>query len=1514
MENTHKTANWLVFVLFVLLAGITFWSVSLLIRNSRENSPIDGSKHNNSQQLITPSGSTELFETLVVGGDESNPPYSFLEDGQALGYYNDLMRAIAQKLNKRIEFRLSPVSKVEQNLLDGSIDVINGLVMQPQRDGNDYVVTDPIATVDYDLFTRRDASVHDLADLRSSSLVIVANDPIVNYLDNVRFPGRIITADTTLEALTWLASGKYDGALIGRFEGYYQLQNHHLAGIKGTGKNIQISDSVIAIGDNEADLKAQINQALSELKSDGTMDDISDEWFTNFQQVSFFDKNEYLIYGIVLLITFILIILLWGWSMRRQVRIKTDELRSSEKKYRQLINSATEGVAIIVDRKMTYLNPQAQSILGIESPPDQPPNLLDFVHPFDHELVLLRYQQLMDDLQTKAQLRFRCLTTKGLSKWLRANPVKIEWEGKTAILVFFTDITEERKLEEAIKSSEEQYRLMFAQSPVGMFYFDADLHITNVNDHFISTMNSDRAQLQGFDLQRIENKRFIEALKVVITNHENGYYEGRLKPFFSQTQPDLFVKLRTTPMQNEKMEFQGGIGLIEDITEQIKNEHKIKNLKDNFSKVFFTSPDAICIARLGDGVYIDANRGFFELTGYTREELIGKSPKETDLWVNKDDLEIWKKGLLSNGEYRNLETQFRNKNGIIHTGLVSSSIIDVEGTVCVLSITRDIDELKRTNELIKKSEQRYRTIFESVPVSIWEQDMTGIYDLFEELRSKGVEDLQEYMCLHPQFIETALCSIVVKDVNDISLKFYKAKSKEQLKTSLINLFNDESINNFEREMLAIWNQESFFNGDSANLDMEGKQISINLALQIPKTREEFQGVLVSVTDITERKKAEEALLESESRYRQLVEQINVVVYLDYAEIPSRAKYISPQIESLLGYTQEEWLANPDLLTGVIHPDDLPEVNERDIETDKTGEPFVVEYRAFTRDGRMIWVHDEAVLVYDANGKPDDWHGVMYDITDRKRAEDALRDSEIRYRTIFNSVPVSIKQEDFSALYLMMEELRATGVVDLSDYIAVHPEWVKKAVESVIITEVNEETLRIYKADSKEKLLNSLTSSFSEGSYSSFEKELLAFWEHQPVFEQETVNKTLTGEEINVWISITIPPNPADYSKILVTIMDITERKRTEEQIRLQVRYLAALRAVDMAISASMDLPITLRVLLNQVHQQLGSDAVSILILDPHTQTLRFAAGTGFQSGAIESTNLRLGQSYAGQAALERRVISADNLAMKGSMLTTKDLEKEEFSYYIGVPLVSKGTVKGVLELFNHKPFEQDSAWMSLLESMAGQAAIAIENATLMDEVQKVNVNLRSAYDATIEGWGRSLDFRNGDLDGHSRRVADLTIELAQTAGFQGEGLLDLRRGALLHDIGKLGIPDSILMKPEPLSDEEMGIIKTHPDTAKRLLTSIDFLKSAVDIPYAHHEHWDGTGYPEGLVGDAIPFGARVFAVVDCWDVLRSDRPWRKAWTDENAWDFIEKNAGKLFDPHIVECFRQLLGHGFSSYF
>jgi HD-GYP domain-containing protein (c-di-GMP phosphodiesterase class II) len=227
---------------------------------------------------------------------------------------------------------------------------------------------------------------------------------------------------------------------------------------------------------------------------------------------------------------------------------------------------------------------------------------------------------------------------------------------------------------------------------------------------------------------------------------------------------------------------------------------------------------------------------------------------------------------------------------------------------------------------------------------------------------------------------------------------------------------------------------------------------------------------------------------------------------------------------------------------------------------------------------------------------------------------------------------------------------------------------------------------------------------------------------------------------------------------------------------------------------------------------------------------------------------------------------------------------------------------GVLELFHRSPLASDPEWLEFLETIANQAAIAIDNASLFDGLQRSNIELTLAYDTTIEGWSRALDLRDKETEGHTQRVAEKTLSVAREIRVKEEELLHIKRGALLHDMGKMGIPDSILLKPGPLTEEEWEIMRRHPEHAYDMLYPIEYLRPALDIPYYHHEKWDGTGYPKGLKGEEIPLAARIFAVVDVWDALCSDRPYRSAWTKEKADEHIRSLPGTHFDPKVVKVF------------
>lgn len=381
----------------------------------------------------------------------------------------------------------------------------------------------------------------------------------------------------------------------------------------------------------------------------------------------------------------------------------------------------------------------------------------------------------------------------------------------------------------------------------------------------------------------------------------------------------------------------------------------------------------------------------------------------------------------------------------------------------------------------------------------------------------------------------------------------------------------------------------------------------------------------------------------------------------------------------------------------------------------------------------------------------------------------------------------------------------------------------------------------------------------------------------------------------------------DISVLANNLATAIENIESQKQVMKQLTRISALHDIDLAINSNMDLHTTLNTFLKHVTNQLKIDAADILLFRSSSSTFEFSAARGFNTNKNENNNIRFGRSPDKKVAIERSIIletefteqtvSSDFLAM---------WKAEQFAFYLGAPLMAKGEVVGVLEVFHRTHFEPDAEWKDFFETLAGQAAIAINNTMTFDDLQRSNIELWIAYDATIKGWSRAMDLRDQETEGHTQRVTEMAVRLAETMGIRNEQIVHIRRGALLHDIGKLGVPDSILFKPGALTDEEMAVMRQHPQLAQNLLVPIEYLHPALDIPYCHHERWDGTGYPRGLSGLQIPLAARLFSVVNVWDALRSDRPYRKAWPEEKVLDYIREQSGKHFDPNVVEMFMKIL--------
>jgi PAS domain S-box-containing protein len=407
-----------------------------------------------------------------------------------------------------------------------------------------------------------------------------------------------------------------------------------------------------------------------------------------------------------------------------------------------------------------------------------------------------------------------------------------------------------------------------------------------------------------------------------------------------------------------------------------------------------------------------------------------------------------------------------------------------------------------------------------------------------------------------------------------------------------------------------------------------------------------------------------------------------------------------------------------------------------------------------------------------------------------------------------------------------------------------------------------------------------------------------------VWAGESTLRTLDGREVPVSQVILAHKTEEGTVRFLSTIArDITESKRAQDRIHLQLDRLAALRAIDMAINSTMDVRVMLGVFLDQVTARLGVDAADILLLSPQSQTLEFASGRGFKTASHVRSRVHLGDDLSGRAVLERRIITIPSL--RGSLDRFADassLAREGFVSYVASPLIAKGQVNGILEIWHRRKLDPDSDWLEFLEVLTGQGAIAIDNAALSEQLHASHSDLILAYDTTLEGWVKALDMRDNETEGHTRRVTDLTVRVAYDYPVHGDQLVHIRRGALLHDIGKMAVPDAILRKPGPLTADEWEIMRRHPVYAYEWLSPIPYLRPALDIPYCHHERWDGSGYPRGLRGESIPLAARLFAVVDVWDALRSDRPYRSGWSKEKVAAYIRERAGQDFDPAIAEIF------------
>lgn len=362
------------------------------------------------------------------------------------------------------------------------------------------------------------------------------------------------------------------------------------------------------------------------------------------------------------------------------------------------------------------------------------------------------------------------------------------------------------------------------------------------------------------------------------------------------------------------------------------------------------------------------------------------------------------------------------------------------------------------------------------------------------------------------------------------------------------------------------------------------------------------------------------------------------------------------------------------------------------------------------------------------------------------------------------------------------------------------------------------------------------------------------------------------------------------------------QSKVSEHLHTGQRQLNALVGVGHVINSSLGLESVLDEVMDSVIALMRAERGLIMLRDERDE-FPVKAARGMDHVSLEGDDFSVSNTIVRRVAETGKPVLTTNAQNDPRFEQQKSVVEKNLRSILCVPLTLKDEIIGVIFVDSRVYsglFEDDD--LEILSAFADQAAVAIDNARLFEGLEQANKELREAYDATLKGWAMALELRDRETEGHTQRVTALTEVLARKFDFDEDEMEHIKRGALLHDIGKMAIPDGILLKEGKLTLTERKFMELHPLFAKDMLEPIEFLRPAMDIPYCHHEKWDGSGYPRNLRGHEIPFAARIFAVVDVWDALTSDRPYRGPMDPDKVRKIIREESGRHFDPRVVDAF------------
>ncbi len=948
-------------------------------------------------------------------------------------------------------------------------------------------------------------------------------------------------------------------------------------------------------------------------------------------------------------------------------------------------------------------------------------------------------------------------------------------------------------------------------------------------------------------------------------------------------------------------------------TERRCAEIALHESEGRFRMLFERSTDAIFIVERTSGRYLDANQSAEKLTGRSRDEIRQLSTFDITPKGARERLEQ----IATTNETIELgEVEYLRPDGSFRITKLTSVPINPE---VVFGIAHDITEARQAQSALERHAQELEALYttslkinaqmELLPLlrTIVEQaalllhaPMGGLYLMYQDQTSLELvvvyhipETLLGTRLRLGEGISGRVAQtgqpMMVGDYTtwegraavDEKMGFRRVLAvplivKEQV-IGVINITDNQHTDPYAPE-------------DVRLLQLIADQAAI--AVENTRLLEALQ------RELAERRQAEVALRESEERYRAVVTGTDVVSFMLDAE-------------GVFTLSEGKGLAQLGLAPGQVVGRSALEMYQDYPSIIQSIRRALAGQTARSEDhiGQVVFDSTYAPS-FDENGQVQGVIGVAVDITERKRAEQALQ-RQVKELTLLHAI------EEKAILAPTLDELIAFVTCEVSkafysdnfgfsfldpteQFLQPHPSYQGLTAHVPRLYPIQGSVSGSVVLNGKPRRIGDVT-------------KVTEYVMVNPEVRSELCVPIKLGERV-IGI-INAESREVDFfteedERLMLTIAgqmaNSIERFRLFEAESKRRREAETLIQAISALSTSLELEKVLEIILNSIEQVVPFDSASIFLLENDSLRIMMASG-------LPNPEKIINQTFPANDPLFAETLR------NGHLLILEDASQDPrfkqwggTSYvrgWIGVPLVARGEVIGYITLDNRQPAAYFQEHATLAQAFANQAAIAIQNARLFERIQNSLRELNQAYETTIEGWSRALDLRDRETEGHTLRVTDLTLKLAEAMGFSEEQRVHIRRGALLHDMGKLGVPDRILLKPDSLTEEEWEIMRMHPLYTYQMLEPIAYLRPALDIPFCHHERWDGSGYPRGLKGTEIPLVARIFAVVDVWDALTSNRPYRPAWSQQATLEYLKKNAGIQFDPEVVKIFLKLWDEG-----